>query len=202
MGLHGILQPFDNFYKNKRIKDGYRAYCKKCEKEYQEKNKNRMKEYKKQYYKENKDSLKQQQKIYNEENKDVLKVKSKKYREENKENRKEYLIRNKDKIREQDKQYRVQNKDKIKNRVKKYRKKNRDKIRLQENKYQKERRKNDPSFRLRGLISNVIKLALKKQFSAKNNSAWSKLPYTPQELKEYLEKQFEIWMNWENYRFI
>ena len=31
------------------------------------------------------------------------------------------------------------------------------------------------------------------------NKTFDKLPYTPTELKEHLEKQFEPWMNWNNH---
>lgn len=49
-------------------------------------------------------------------------------------------------------------------------------------------------------ISRAIQIALKKNNGSKNNlSVWSKLTYTPQQLKEHLESQFELWMNWDNY---
>ena len=72
-------------------------------KEYNEKNKDRLREYNKEYNKEyrekNKDKLKKSKKEYYENNKDKLK-------ERNKEYYKEYRERNKDKLKERDKRYR------------------------------------------------------------------------------------------------
>ena len=62
------------------------------------------------------------------------------------------------------------------------------------------RLKEDPVYRLRSIVSTSIGRALKKSFSSKNGSSILKhLPYTIQELKDYLENLFEFWMTWENY---
>lgn len=94
--------------------------------------------------------------------------------------------------------------------------KNRDKRRLSEQKYYsnpnncdkrrmrirlylRNKRKNCLVFRLRNTISNHIRHCLKNNHIMKNFSSWSKLPYTPQQLKEHLESLWEPWMSWENY---
>jgi len=62
-----------------------------------------------------------------------------------------------------------------------------------------EKRKNDPNFRLRNVISCAIRDYLRKRCSGKNSSIMKYLPYTIEQLKEHLESQFEDWMSWENY---
>ena len=79
------------------------------QKEYCEKNKDKINENHKKYYEENKDKLKE----YYEENKEKIKEKQKEYREKNKE-----------KIKEIQKNYRKNNDKKEKERQKKYREKN------------------------------------------------------------------------------
>jgi len=89
---------FENFYKGKLYKDGYRNVCKQCSKLYEEANKEARKEYLKNYKEVNKESLKIKNKKYreenynkiikwNEENKDYFK----KYRQDNKVNIKNYI---------------------------------------------------------------------------------------------------------------
>jgi hypothetical protein len=75
-------------------------------KEYREKNKEKIKEQKKEYIKEyhekNKEKIKEQKKEYHEKNKE----KKKEYYEKNKEKKKEYYEKNKEKIKEYNKEYR------------------------------------------------------------------------------------------------
>jgi hypothetical protein len=66
--------------------------------------------------------------------------------------------------------------------------------------YKKNKRHNDPIFRIRENISNAILKALK---SGKSNKAGKSilqfLEYTIQDLKIYLESQFDNQMSWDNY---
>ncbi|MEK6878597.1 MAG: hypothetical protein AABY22_03265 [Nanoarchaeota archaeon] len=66
-------------------------------------------------------------------------------------------------------------------------------------KYRKQKRQSSPEFRLKCNVSKCVWEALKKQAAKKNSPTWKKLPYSPLALKKHLEKQFEIWMNWDNY---
>jgi len=67
------------------------------------------------------------------------------------------------------------------------------------NRYVKNRSEKDPIFKLRKNISAVVYLALKSVGSSKRGqSVMEHLPYSLQELKEHLEKNFEPWMNWKN----
>jgi hypothetical protein len=63
----------------------------------------------------------------------------------------------------------------------------------------KNKRKNDPAFKLRNLISSHVRYGLSNSGVSKNGeSCWKYLPYTPQQLKSHLESLFESWMNWQN----
>lgn len=74
---------------------------------------------------------------------------------------------------------------------------NKKQLRLYHRKYKNNRRKNDPAFRLRCDIPTIIRRSIKKKYY--NDSIWNYLPYTPIELKEHLEKQFDDKMSWDNH---
>lgn len=57
----------------------------------------------------------------------------------------------------------------------------------------------DPFVKLRGKVSIAVAKSLKKQGLKKRGSIIDHLPYSIEQLKEHLEKQFEPWMNWSNY---
>ena len=90
--------------------------------------------------------------------------------------------------------------------ARKYRERHREKIREKRNSpegrkyardYQRNRRNTDPVFKVRCNVSRMIHHGLKG--SHRTNSCFEVLPYTPQQLKEHLERQFSDWMTWENY---
>jgi hypothetical protein len=60
----------------------------------------------------------------------------------------------------------------------------------------RQKRKTDPVWKLRKNISVSITNSLREN---KERSCFEKLPYTVEELKQHLEKQFEPWMNWDNW---
>jgi len=67
-------------------------------------------------------------------------------------------------------------------------------------KYRREKRKRFPAYRLRCNVSALIYNALvRKQGLVKGGSTFSHLPYTPMQLKEHIESQFDNHMNWDNY---
>lgn len=109
-----------------------------------------------------------------------------------------YYKNNRDKLLEQHKKYNSDNYDSIYEQKKTYRKDN-VRYNLYQNEYIKLRRKRDPLFKLRKNISSQIFIYLKRQGGNKSNFSIMKyLPYSIQELKEHLEKQFEPWMTWKN----
>ena len=119
-----------------------------------------------------------------------MKEYNKKYQEENREeickNKKEYEIKNRDKRMS----YLQKNKEK--------RKENRQKNKKERNQKQKIRFNSDPIFRLRASCSVMIGKFLKSIGSKKDSSILKFLPYSIEELKSHLEKQFEPWMTWDN----
>lgn len=132
------------------------------------------------------------------------------YREANKEKiakrHKAYLKANKEKIREQQKAYREKNKSHRKKNQKIYREANKEKKRAYDRKRRKlraaqerERKRKDPAYKLRCLVSTRVWDALKNQSATKGGKTFSALPYAPSDLVEHLEKQFDETMTWENY---
>lgn len=61
------------------------------------------------------------------------------------------------------------------------------------------KKREDVVVKLRHNVSCAIRQALNKNYSVKNSPTWKKLTYTPQQLKEHLEKQFDSKMSWDNY---
>jgi hypothetical protein len=109
----------------------------------------------------------------------------------------------KKKIYERNKLWRQNNPEKSKASLdksrEKWRKNNPDAYR-ETQRQQRIKRRKDPVFRLRENASRAINFVLKRERSSKKGQSYlDHLPYTPQQLKEHLESQFEDWMTWENY---
>jgi hypothetical protein len=144
--------------------------------------------------------------------------KTKEYNRLHKEARKEYNriynLNNKLKIKERDAARSLNNKDHIKNihkiwsldnktHLAKYQKdfkeNNKEYFTIYNREYSKSRKEKDPIFRLRKSFSSFIATSLKNRGGSKNKkSCFDNLPYSFDELKEHLEKQFEPWMTWNN----
>ena len=80
--------------------------------------------------------------------------------------------------------------------------KNKERVRTRVRKWEKYRYKFDILFRLRRLVSSSVRYGLKMNNLRKNSPTWSKLPYTPTQMKEYIEIQWiddKSWMNWGNH---
>lgn len=95
---------------------------------------------------------------------------------------------------QRDKEYREENKQKLSNKKKVYYLANKDQFIERNVRNEKKKRATDPIFKLRKAVSAGIKKAISKQ----GKSFTKYLPYSVQDLKEHLEKQFEPWMNWSN----
>lgn len=199
--------PKDDECFSKDGRGGRKAQCKDCDKQYRLDHKTEQQAYDKQYYQDKKKP------IY-EANKDLFKEKNAQYYQENKEEVisrvREYATKNPDKIKDGRKKYYEENKEIILENQKEYYENNfeacratREQYRLshkeERNKNQKLRYDTDPTFRLRMNLSTAIFGFLKKKGSSKNGSSIMEyLPYTIDELKFHLEKQFEPWMTWKN----
>jgi len=57
----------------------------------------------------------------------------------------------------------------------------------------------DPSRKIKHHVGLAVGKVLRRKGKVKGGTTFSKLPYTPQQLKEHLESQWESWMNWDNY---
>lgn len=130
---------------------------------------NMSKEYKKQWYQANKERLKAKQKDYNANTVDK---------------RKEYKKSNKDKIRIANKEYYNKNKDIINE-------KRRAKV--------KEKFKTDLLFRLKHNVRSGINRVFKTTKLNKLTKSEVILGCDIETFKNYIESQFESWMNWDNY---
>lgn len=161
----------NEFYKDKRHKDGLQSWCKDCHKEYA-KERRQTKEYK-EYYKEY--SIK-----YNKTDK------QKEYRNTDK---------NKEYQRKYQKEYRKTHKEDSREYYKEYTKT--DKQKKKRNKRLKKKRDTDPKFRLDGIMATTISTALRGK---KAGRKWEELVgYSVEDLMIHLESKFEPWMNWDNY---
>ena len=129
-----------------------------------------------------------------------------------KEKKRQRYLDNKDQILEQNKKYRQTEAYKARDRERKntpeykeymkqynkmYREENKEKIREMKRVYKNKRRREDPEYKLRTHVSREVLRALKGGLKCK--STWEALPYTPKELKEHLEAQFDSQMTWENH---
>tara|TARA_R110002126_G_scaffold1579_7_gene9273 strand:+ start:269 stop:1156 length:888 start_codon:yes stop_codon:yes gene_type:complete len=68
--------------------------------------------------------------------------------------------------------------------------------------YSRIRRANDPAYKIAGNVSRLVRRAIKRVnegLTSKGGKTFDHLPYTPQELVEQLESQFDENMSWENY---
>lgn len=181
----------DNFslsFSKDKSKCWERSICKDCQKiarkNYSQKNRKRINAKMSEYRKNNPNK--------------IAKIKNK-YYINNKENVlsqvKNYVNNNYDKVSLYNKKYRAKNFDKISNQMAQYFINNKKKILLK----QKENYKNNPSLRIRKALSSKIRASLFAIDLRKKSSFLKYLSYSILELKKYLEKQFEPWMNWNNY---
>src|ERR1039457_3886765 len=139
--------------------------------------------YDRQYEKENENKISDRKKIYYIQNKiDII------------ETQKIYYTQNKDKKLEYSKNHYNINKT-CKDRPIFSQVEKEENIRTREN----NKRKNNPSYALKKDISRTVASMLSKLGSSKKGiSSSKKLPYTIEQLKEYIESLFEPWMNWTN----
>lgn len=91
--------------------------------------------------------------------------------------------------------YRKKNKDKISKQKQVYYQNNKKRIQAQIAKRLKER----PDLRLRKVVSNAAQRAIKSQGKTKGGRTFEALPYSPRDLVEHIESQFDDKMTWDNY---
>lgn len=118
--------------------------------------------------------------------KECTKLYNKKYRQENKDYLAEWFKNN----------Y-INNRKEILDYHKEYYKNNKNDIMKYQRKYEKNKLLTDPAFKLRKNCSVLIRSAL--QGNKRGVSILNYLPYSIQELKQHLERQFDNKMSWDNY---
>jgi hypothetical protein len=162
----------DNFYKNKSTKDGYKACCKECSRIL-------LKEYRKN----NPDKVIKNRKEHYQKNAEIFRQRARNWSSGNKDKKKQIF-----------KNWYQKNKDEYL--AKKRLQRKTDNYRLKARKYYKK----NILVNLKFIVSAHIRNALKRKGGSKlGQSILNKLPYTIEQLKEHLEKQFESWMNWDNH---
>ena len=134
------------------------------------KNKEQRAAYAKVYYAENKEKIEAQQKVYYEENKEKIAAQHKVYHQENKEQRN------------------------ARNKV--YHEENREKILARKKVYRRERYKNDPNFKIMGLLRSRLRKVLKG--NTKTGPTMKLVGCTVAELWLHIEGLFEPGMTREN----
>ena len=187
----GIPQPIEGFSKNKSRSDGLEHRCKKCMKArgaaYYANNRERILARKAEYHA--RPEIKAQKAEYYA--RPDVKARKKAYN-------KTYYSRpeNRDRQKAYGKTYRSENKEQIKAFKKAYHARPENKAR--KNQRRRERYHSDPKYRLKQCVSTNIREALKLRGKTKGGRTFDHLPYTPKELMEHIEKQFDKNMTWEN----
>jgi hypothetical protein len=120
-------------------------------------------------------------------NEEMLKEKSKKYYQ----NKKDLLL-------EKSNSYYKNNKNKVATRNKKYRAENKDIIKKRKAKYEREKNKRDPLYQLKTNLRSMICSTFKNKGYKKTTKTHFIIGCNFDEFKQYLESQFESWMNWDN----
>lgn len=156
----------------------YRSECKECiianMAKYHEENKTTRLKYNRQWKENNKDHVISTRKERYQSNKSTMLQASKDYYQTHKSEKQEY-----------DKQYLIDN---------------REEINEYNRNYIRNKRNEDPQYKLRHNVSRLVHFVLTANNGSKNGkSVMNFLPYSMNELKEHLEKQFEPWMTWDNY---
>ncbi len=118
----GETKELTEFHKDKNRKDGRRACCKVCQKQYYQANREKIAERQKQHRQANREKIAEKNKQYYQENREKMKQ----YRQENREKMKQYRQENREQIAEQKKQYRQANREQIAEYQKQYFKENRE----------------------------------------------------------------------------
>ncbi len=114
----------------------------------------------------------------------------------------------KEKMAEQAKQWQEENKERRNKTQRNYRNKRMEdpEYRKKHNeyhyKYLQNHRKNNPAYKIAGNVSRSVRIAISRVVGGKGSKGgktFEHLPYTPQELTEHIESQFDQKMSWDNY---
>jgi hypothetical protein len=122
------------------------------------------------------------------------------YYQKNKQKVRAYAQENKEHLSEARRRNYEKNRDKINKKRRAWRAKRKQQVRDNRREQQRRRLKRDPAFKMKLRVSSSVRAYLAKRGSSKaGKSTFRNLPYTPQELVEHLENQFDEQMSWENH---
>ena len=211
-------KPLSEFNKQKGGRLGVRATCRVCQKEkdrlYREKNRDKIREREKEKYREDIEKSREQARIRAKEHyyktidkqrqiaKDKYHSLTEEEREEYNKYKREWYHKNKEVINEKRReQYKNDPslREKHSQWSKAYYQDNREDLIQNAVEYKRNRRQNDIVYKLRHVVSNAVWYAVTGQRGSKGGKTFDELPYTPHDLKEHLENQFDDNMTWENY---
>lgn len=211
-------KPITEFGKQKGGKFGVRAICKVCvrlkNKQYRDKNRDKINERHRARYHEDIEKSRKQARIRAKRHYDTDPTKAKerskaKYhslteeeRQANNKYKRERHHKNKEAINKRRRE-RYSNDPNMRERQsqqsKAHYQKNREQLIQNAVDYKRNRSQNDIVYRLRHIVSNAVYYAVTGRRGSKGGSTFDELPYSAEQLKEHLEKQFDDKMNWENY---
>jgi hypothetical protein len=218
----GLEKDITEFGKCKGGRYGVRGECKECysikkkeyyeknreeirhkQKKYREQNPEKIKRMKREEYQKHKNRYRENNKKYREENKEILKEKQRIYRENNREGfrrrSKEYYYKHHNIICKKGRERVKKEKDKLKIYQIEYRKRNKKKVREYYNEYVREKMNNDENFKIKKLLSNRCRNAIKRKKGIKNIETIELLGAEIEVVISYLESQFQEGMTWDNH---
>jgi hypothetical protein len=195
----------DQFPKDKKSKTGYSYQCKKCNCEKAKKYVAEHSEWNEAYQQKYRDDHKQETKGYNqmylENNRESIVEYRKIYRKENKEQLAKqatlYWQNNKDKIKVYKQQWQAENADRIKEKHHQRYMNDKDKIIERTTVYHLNKLKMDAAYRIMCNLRRRIPLALHD--IKKADHSLELIGCSPNELRSWLEAQFQEGMTWDNY---
>jgi len=97
------------------------------------------------------------------------------------------------------KEWQKDNREKLNSYHKEWREKNIDRYRERKRNYERHKKATDPLYKLISNFRSAIYIVLKENNLQKYGHYFDTLGYTPKQLIEHLEKQFNNGMTWENY---
>jgi len=151
----------------------------------------------------NLDERKEKKRLYDKEyrrkNRERLNKQKKEWSKKNPDKMEEIRQKNKESKKIKDKEYAIKNKEKLNKIKKEWSKNNQDKVKKANSKYHKNKMKTDSLYKLRHVISSIIRDSLKRSGYSKKYKSVEILGCQIEEFKIHIESKFEPWMKWENY---
>lgn len=199
------IKEYNDWWQQNKSQDyleNNREKIKRYNEHYREVNREKLREMDKEYYEKNREKRLEGNSKWREANQEYLNEYRKKYYKENQqsilEKKKEYYQEKREELIEKKKEYYEENKEELKEKFKNYNKENRDKINQRMRGYITERKENDPLFRFRLNVRDLITKSIKKRGYSKNSRTQEILGIDYKSFKVYIENQFKEGMSWDN----